>query len=234
MKNSVVQYIYFPCFSSSINEQMGALNNNMAIIHSKKEKKKRFEKRFSSLLLDSYQNPSSIGINGAFFLDNENFAANPKILSNKLSIKPNSLVKDFRFFEIKCVKKIDVFWVTVLPDIKGWKVYQHLKKEFTLNKILLNTNCQDNIKSLDWNDKKKRLSKSNIEPDQNQICIHSSQSQPSNESDFNEIDNTGQKQQHLKSSKTSMDFESILKVPKGFFEEDDENFDSKDFNDFYF
>lgn len=120
--------------------------------HLKCVKKIRFEIRFSKILLDSYNNPSNVGINGAFFIDNEKFAVNSKILSNRMSIKTNSLIKDFRYLEIECIKRLPKELFSVYPDPKNWKVYQHSKKGFTLNKIINNVKDNSKDSSLNWNE----------------------------------------------------------------------------------
>lgn len=103
-----------------------------------KTQKPRFliEEKIASILLDSYYIPQKQSENGAFFLDNSNFAANMKILGLKLGINPNSLNKDFRHHHIKCVQKFPKNNSINLVDAGGWKIYQHSNDIFSLENIL--------------------------------------------------------------------------------------------------
>lgn len=94
------------------------------------------EEKIASILADSYYFPCSKEINGAFFIDNLMFAANLKILSQKLGIHTNSINKDFRHHKIKCIQKFPISKITSLYDAKGWKIYQHSNKIFSLQNIL--------------------------------------------------------------------------------------------------
>lgn len=103
-----------------------------------KTQKPRFliEEKIASILLDSYYIPQKQSENGAFFIDNSNFAANIKILGLKLGIHPNSLNKDFRHHNIKCVQKFPKNKSINLVDAGGWKIYQHSNNIFSLENIL--------------------------------------------------------------------------------------------------
>lgn len=103
---------------------------------SKKKIRYLIEEKIALLLYDSYYYPSRLNENGTFFIDNSNFAANIKILSRKLGINANSLNKDFRFHNIKCIQRFIDKKTLNLIDLKGWRIFQHSNPSFSLENVL--------------------------------------------------------------------------------------------------
>lgn len=94
------------------------------------------EEKMAAILSDSYYFPSNMNINGAFFIDNYHFAANIKILGQRLGIYANSLNKDFRHHKIIYIQKLPVDKSSNLFDPKGWKIYHHSNQFFSLENVL--------------------------------------------------------------------------------------------------
>lgn len=108
--------------------------------HQHRKTRHLIEEKMATLLKDSYYQPLNQSSNGVFFIDNMRFAVNVKILGQKLSIHPNSLNKDFRHHNIKCLKNFPINKITNLFDAKGWKIYQHSNSNFSLENVLNGTN----------------------------------------------------------------------------------------------
>lgn len=94
------------------------------------------EEKIASILVDSYYLPCNQSVNGAFFIDNYHFAANLKILGQRLGINANSLNKDFRHHKILYVQKLPTNKSTNLFDAKSWKIYHHSNNLFSLENVL--------------------------------------------------------------------------------------------------
>ena len=133
--------------------------NNINIINSQYKNRILIEEKMAELLIDSYHFPLNCDSNGAFFINNNLFAANRTRLSSKFGITTNAINKDFRHHNIKCVQSFPLKSYSNLTDIKGWKIFQHSNGDFTLENIL-----KRNTKFVSkWikNDSKNKQKKSN-------------------------------------------------------------------------
>lgn len=78
--------------TSFFNKMNHIINSNVK----NTKRKKLFEEKIASLLVESIQSPYNSYINGIFSLSNDQFVINKKLLSTKLGINVNSMNKNFR------------------------------------------------------------------------------------------------------------------------------------------
>lgn len=182
--------------ASPLNAQRSPISRNL------------IEEKIASILVDSYYFPSNRSFNGAFFIDNLKFAANIKVLGQKLGINPNSLHKDFRHHKIKCIQKLPASKIINIYDVKGWKIYQHSNHLFSLQNILRG-NIQVTSK---WDKNTKKGSKN--KNDQKEIKIFQKNNVRNNE-----------KKQCKKTVTTIRYLSKTHECDESFFSEDDSYFD---------
>lgn len=140
--------------------------NNVSTDAQRKGSKSRvlIEEKIASILIDSYYLPYKQSENGAFFIDNFHFAANIKILGDKLGINPNSLNKDFRHHKINCIQRISKNKIPSLLNENGWNIYQHSNQIFSLENVLkgnIKISTKWEAKSTNRTNKKDKLKQPN-------------------------------------------------------------------------
>ena len=118
--------------TSFFNKMNHIINSNVK----NTKRKKLFEEKIASLLVESIQSPYNSYINGIFSLSNDQFVINKKLLSTKLGINVNSMNKNFRHHNFRLIRKYPIKSAINLPDPSGWTIYQHSNPNFTMQNIL--------------------------------------------------------------------------------------------------